>query len=342
MPRVAVVILNWNGESFLRQFLRNVCEHSKNADVVVVDNGSTDDSLTFIESSLPSVKIVRLDENHGFSGGYNNGLKQVDADYFVLLNSDVEVTANWLEPVLTWMEGNDITAAQPLIKDFNSKDHFEHAGAAGGFIDENGFVFCRGRIFNVIEEDTGQYSNSLEVFWASGAALFIRSEAYWEVGGLDEQFYAHMEEIDLCWRLKNRGYRVGCCSDAHVYHVGGGTLNKLDPRKTFLNFRNNLFLLTKNCFHTPLAWLLFKRMVLDGIAAFRFLTEGKGSYFLAVVRAHFSFYGHIGKMLAKRKHEKLHRSTANLRGLYKRSIVKDFFINHKPKWSNLKSNDFRD
>lgn len=340
MPRVAVVILNWNGESFLRQFLPEVCTHSGDAVVYVIDNGSDDGSIHFMESELPQVQIVRLETNHGFSGGYNEGLKQIDSDYYILLNSDVEVTQNWIEPVISWMNKADLSACQPIIKDHARKDYFEHAGAAGGFIDKNGFVFCRGRLFNEIEEDQGQYSENIETFWASGAALFIRSDDYWKVGGLDEDFYAHMEEIDLCWRLKNRGLRIGCCAESQVYHVGGGTLDKLDPKKTFLNFRNNLFLLTKNCFHTPLLWIILKRMILDGIAALRFLTEGKPSYFLAVIKAHISYYGKLGKMLKKRNIEGRQQEECNLTGLYKGSIIKEFFIKHKLKWSNLKANDF--
>lgn len=340
MSKVAVVILNWNGESFLRKFLPSVCEHSGDADVVVVDNGSTDQSLEYIRSNHINVRIIELEQNYGFSGGYNHGLRQVEADIFVLLNSDVEVSPNWIPPVVTFMDQQQFDACQPVIMDYNRRDHFEHAGAAGGFIDKNGYVFCRGRLFNEIEKSEGQYDESLECFWASGAALFIRSKSYWEVGGLDEDFHAHMEEIDLCWRLKNRGSRIGCCTDSRVYHVGGGTLDKLDPQKTFLNFRNNLFLLTKNCRFTPLGFILFKRLILDGIAAFRFITEGKFSYFWAVVKAHFSFYFRFFLMLKKRKKEKAATDKPNLTGLYKRSIIQDFFVNHKLKWSILKVDDF--
>jgi GT2 family glycosyltransferase len=287
------------------------------------------------------VRIISLEKNFGFAKGYNLGLQQVDHEFVVLLNSDVEVTPGWIDPLVRYMEAEPTMAAcQPKILDYNRRDYFEYAGAAGGFMDKDGFVFCAGRIFNAFEEDKGQYSHNTEVFWASGAALFIRGHAYREVGGLDEDFYAHMEEIDLCWRLKNRGYMIGSCRDSSVYHVGGGTLDRLNPMKTYLNFRNNLYMLLKNYRNGSVLIKLFRRMTMDGIAAFRFLTEGKITYFLAVLRAHGSFYRHLPRMLAKRKSEHHLHTRVNLSGMYKRSIVQQFFVKKVSTYSELKPEDF--
>ncbi|MGZ3836376.1 MAG: glycosyltransferase family 2 protein, partial [Mucilaginibacter sp.] len=243
-PKVAVVILNWNGIKHLREFLPSVLASTwANLDVIVGDNGSTDGSVDFLRQNFPSVLIIQLDQNYGFTGGYNRVLEKVEADYYILLNSDVEVPVGWIEPVIALMESDPlIAAAAPKIKSFSQKDHFEHAGAAGGFIDVFGYPFCRGRMFYEIEEDRGQYEQSDEVFWATGAAMFVKSECWKLAGGFDDHFFAHMEEIDLCWRLKNAGYKVMYCAQSEVYHVGGGTLNVENPFKTFLNFRNNLLL----------------------------------------------------------------------------------------------------
>jgi GT2 family glycosyltransferase len=342
VKRVAIVILNWNGERFLRQFLPDVVKHSEHiADVVVIDNASTDGSLDLLKSEFPSVKIVVLDKNYGFAGGYNLGLKEVPNEMVVLLNSDVEVTPGWIEPVLEYMESEkDMVACQPKILDFHRKAWFEYAGAAGGYLDKDGFAFCAGRMFYAFEEDLGQYTENTEVFWASGASLFIKRNAYFEVGGLDEDFFAHMEEIDLCWRLKNRGYKIGSCRKSAVYHYGGGTLDRMNPFKTYLNFRNNMYLILKNHRGTPVALRLMRRLVLDGIAGMRFLTEGNFGYFTAVIKAHFSFYGNFGLMWKKRKAEEKALRNPNLTGMYKRSVIKHFFVFKQKNFGQLLTEDF--
>ncbi|MCB0760375.1 MAG: glycosyltransferase family 2 protein [Flavobacteriales bacterium] len=340
MDRIAVAILNWNGLKYLQQFLPSVVENSPDAEVWIIDNGSDDDSLAWVRASQPSVLIHENGKNLGFAQGYNAGLKYIEADYFVLLNSDVEVTPNWIQPVISTMKQHAFVACQPKIMDFNQKERFEYAGAAGGYMDKDGFAFCAGRIFYQFEEDLGQYDSSREVFWASGAALFIEADKWREIGGLDTDFFAHMEEIDLCWRLKNRGYSIGYCPDAQVYHVGGGTLHQINPFKTYLNFRNNLYLLTKNHFESSLASKLLKRLVLDGIAGMRFLTEGNVKYTWSVIKAHFSFYGSLGKMLAKRKEIKAHLHSPNLKGMYGRSILVDFFFRGKKRFEQLEKDQF--
>ncbi len=340
MKETAVVILNWNGLKHLQNFLPKVLEYSKEtADVWVIDNASTDTSMDYI-SSLPEVKTVQLKTNHGFSKGYNLGLDQIEAKNYVLLNSDVEVTKNWLSPVLSYMDEADLAACQPKVLSYQQKDHFEYAGATGGFIDRDGFVFCAGRIFDTHEKDEGQYNTNKEVFWASGAALFVRAEVYHECGGLDEDFFAHMEEIDLCWRMKNRGYRIGACGNSVVYHVGGGTLNKINPFKTYLNFRNNLFMFLKNEFTKPIFFAIIKRMILDGIAGVRFLTEGKLSYTLAVLKAHFSFYRNVPLMCRKRKIERQARTHPNRTGRYTKSILVSYFFKKQKRFSDLNAADF--
>nr|MBP8033086.1 glycosyltransferase family 2 protein [Bacteroidia bacterium] len=245
--KVAVVILNWNGKPFLEKFLPTVLQYSSGAQIIVADNQSSDDSVAFLKTQFPQVSVILNPSNDGFATGYNLALKQVKAEYYVLLNSDVEVTENWLQPIIKLMDENlKVAACQPKILDYNHPSKFEYAGAAGGFIDKYGYPFCRGRIFNVLEEDKAQYDTAKEVFWATGACMFVRAEAFWKVGGFDDDYFAHMEEIDVCWRMKNIGYQIYVEPSSKVYHVGGGTLNKLSPRKTFLNFRNNLTTLTKN------------------------------------------------------------------------------------------------
>jgi GT2 family glycosyltransferase len=327
---------------FLGKFLPSVMAHSADqADVWIVDNFSSDNSIDFIEKNFPAIRIVRLDKNYGFAKGYNMGVQQIPNETLVLLNSDVEVTANWIEPVVEYMNSNPgMAACQPKILDYNARDQFEYAGAAGGFIDRNGYAFCAGRIFNAFEKDHGQYAGNCEVFWASGAALFVKRDVLIDVGGLDEDFYAHMEEIDLCWRLKNRGYKIGACRGAAVFHVGGGTLTKENPFKTYLNFRNNLYLLIKNYRAGSLVFKLFKRLLLDGVAGLHFLSEGKVTYFKAVLRAHGSFYKNAGRFMSKRKHEEPFVKNPNLKGSYKGSIVRDFFIGGKRKFSDLDPRKF--
>lgn len=340
-PSVAVVILNWNGVHYLKQFLPGVIAHSRDrAEVWIIDNASTDTSLEYIRTHHPEVHLTVNSKNLGFAGGYNAGLQRIAADVYVLLNSDVEVTPRWISPVLAFMEEGDLVACQPKIRDFNHRDRFEYAGATGGFLDKDGYPFCAGRIFSAFENDLGQYDENKEVFWASGAALFVKSAEYHAVGGLDEDFFAHMEEIDLCWRLKNRGMKVGACGGAHVFHVGGGTLNNINAFKTYLNFRNNLFLLTKNHFQSPLIPKLLRRLVLDGVAGVRFLSEGKFSFVWAVIKAHFKFYSQIRSTLRKRQSERRALHQPNLTGWYRESIIKAFFVNGKKHYGELDSRDF--
>lgn len=298
---VAVVILNWNGEKLLEQFLPSVIKYSPQAKIYVADNDSTDDSVKFLEENFPEVKIIKNNINAGYAGGYNLALKSVPEDIHILLNSDVEVTENWLKPIIEVFEQEPKTAAiQPKILDFKKKDHFEYAGAAGGFIDKFGYPFCRGRIFQHLEEDHGQYNNDEYIFWASGACLAVRKSAFIEIGGLDEDFFAHQEEIDLCWRLQNVGYRIKYVATSRIFHVGGATLQEMNPKKTFFNFRNSLFLILKNVKPDKVYIILFIRMVLDGIAGIKFIFEGKFNHFFAILEAHASFYRHYGRMYNKR------------------------------------------
>lgn len=301
MSKIAVVILNWNGKSWLEQFLPTVILHSKQAEIYVVDNASTDDSVSYLQKEFPNVHIVLNDGNYGFAKGYNRGLKHIDAELYCLLNSDVEVTENWLEPILQlYYNHPEIAAIQPKILSYANKDKFEFAGAAGGFIDNLGYPYCRGRIFDETEIDYGQYDDECEIFWASGCAFFIRSQDFWEQNGFDERFFAHQEEIDLCWRLNNSGRKIYYTSKSKVYHVGGGTLNKQSPQKTYLNFRNNLTMLAKNLPFPKVVWLIFVRLCLDGIAGIYFGIKNGFSHLWAVVRAHFGFYAQLPESIRRR------------------------------------------
>ncbi len=286
MSKVAVVILNYNGEEMLGRFLPSVVGNSPGADIVVADNASTDGSVAFVKENFPSVKIVLLDRNYGFAGGYNRALEKVAADYVLLLNSDVEVTPGWLEPLVALLDADSsIVACQPKILDFKRKTHFEYAGAAGGFIDRYGYPYCRGRLFDTVEEDKGQYDVPCDIFWATGAALLVRAAAYRAAGGLDECFFAHMEEIDLCWRLRSRGYRIVCEPRSVVYHVGGATLSAGNPQKTYLNFRNNLLMLYKNLPSCELGTVMRARCLLDYVAALKFAVTGEWLHCKAVFKA---------------------------------------------------------
>lgn len=292
MKKISVVILNWNGVGMLQKFLPKVVEYSQgpNVEVVVADNGSTDASCAWVEANCPEVRLIVLDKNYGFADGYNKALQQVEAEYVVLLNSDVEVTPHWLEPLQAYMDAHDeVAACQPKIRAERNKAYFEYAGAAGGYLDCYGYPFCRGRIFEVVEEDKGQYDTVQPIFWATGAALFIRLKDYLEAGGLDGRFFAHMEEIDLCWRLRSRGRGIVCIPQSVVYHVGAATLKKENPRKTFLNFRNNLLMLYKNLSEKELKKVLFIRGALDWLAAFVFLLKGDGKNAKAVLQARSEF-----------------------------------------------------
>ena len=286
MKRVAVVILNYNGASMLEKFLPSVVSFSPEADVVVADNASNDSSLDFLKANYPALRIIELDRNYGFADGYNKALAQVDAEYYILLNSDVEVTSGWIAPLLSFMDENSTVAAcQPKLLDYKNKSSFEYAGAAGGFIDRYGYPYCRGRMFDTVEKDLGQYNDVCSIFWATGAAMMVRSKDYWAVGGLDGRFFAHMEEVDFCWRLKARGGEICCVPYSAVYHVGGATLDKSNPRKTFLNFRNNLLMLYKNLPAKELRGIMCVRTVLDYVAAFKFLLTGNVGDFKAVIKA---------------------------------------------------------
>ncbi|HEY1194984.1 glycosyltransferase family 2 protein [Flavobacterium sp.] len=302
MDKIAVVILNWNGVKLLEQFLPSVIEFSEGATIYVADNDSTDNSVEFVLQNFPTVKIVKNSGNYGFAKGYNDALNHIDAEIYALVNSDIEVTENWLKPIIETFDNEKQTAIiQPKILDFKNKEYFEYAGAAGGFIDKYGFPFCRGRIFETLEKDNGQYDNNCELFWASGACFFIRKNVYHELGGFDESFFAHQEEIDLCWRASNEGHIIKYNYQSIVYHVGGATLQQGNPKKTYLNFRNSLLMLVKNLPKRGLFWVIFFRMVLDGIAGIRFLTQGKLGHTFAILKAHFSFYCLSLKYLGKRK-----------------------------------------
>jgi GT2 family glycosyltransferase len=289
--KIAVVILNWNGEKLLEQFLPSIVQYSSEADIYVADNASTDDSISYVKAFFPTVKIIKNESNLGFAEGYNEALKQVDSDIYALVNSDIEVTENWLKPIIETFENEPQTAIiQPKLLDFKRKEYFEYAGAAGGFIDKYGYPYCRGRIFETLEKDNGQYDDNCEIFWASGACFFIRSSVYKELKGFDPDFFAHQEEIDLCWRAFNKGHKIKYNSRSVVYHVGGATLQQGNPRKTFLNFRNSLLMLLKNLPKKGMHWILFCRFILDGIAGIQFLFQGKFKHFVAIIKAHFSFY----------------------------------------------------
>ncbi len=326
VPSVAVVILNWNGKALLEQFMPSVVKSVyPNLQLIVGDNNSTDDSVAFLKSNYPDVRIIVNDHNYGFAEGYGKVLEQVDADYFILLNSDVEVPTNWIQPVIDAMEmDSNIAVAQPKIKWQKNKSQFEYAGAAGGYLDLHGFPFCRGRLFDTVEMDTNQYEDQKEIFWASGAALFIRSKCWKEAGGLDPDFFAHMEEIDLCWRLKNLGYKVIYCPTAEVYHVGGGTLNANNPYKTYLNFKNNLVIMQKNLPLNDAYSRIFIRMCLDFIAWIHFVVQGKTDFAFSINKAHLHFLQNLSRNGRKRTNKQIDFQKHS--GQYSSSIVWAYFI----------------
>ncbi len=338
MKKTAVVILNWNGREFLKKFLPNVIKFSKDdAEIIVADNASSDDSIALLKSDFPDVRIIENKSNGGFAAGYNQSLKLVDAAYYVLLNSDIEVTENWIKPVIDMMEKDGMIAAcQPKIRSFFEKDKFEYAGAAGGFIDKYGYPFCRGRVFQSLEEDKGQYDQACEIFWATGAALFVRAELYHKLGGLDDDFFAHMEEIDLCWRLKNEGYKIMFCPESTVFHVGGGTLPKSSSRKTYLNFRNNFFLMYKNLPQKRILKTILARLILDAAAAMKFLLQGGVADLWAVIRAHLSFYRNLRTLKQKRK--AIHQKEVS--SMYLSNIAFDHFLHGKKTFTELNPDKF--
>ena len=331
MLKIAVVILNWNGESLLEKFLPSVTEFSKEANVYVADNASTDGSIAFLQKKYPEVGVIQNSSNGGYAKGYNDALPHIDADIYCLLNSDVEVTKDWLIPIIKEFEDRPLASiVQPKILDYKNKTHFEYAGAAGGFIDKFGYPFCRGRIFNELETDNGQYNDVKEIFWATGACLFIKKEVFQELNGFDEDYFAHQEEIDLCWRAKNKGHKVYYVGASEVYHLGGSTLNSMNPKKTFLNFRNSLYSLVKNLPAGKVFPLVLLRLVLDGLAGLNFLFQGRFKHFWAIWQAHFSFYKNFLTMYNKRE-------KAYITGDYYliKSIVWAYYINHVKIFNNL-------
>jgi GT2 family glycosyltransferase len=338
MLKVAIVILNWNGKAFLQRYLPSVTAHSQLNDVkvIVADNGSDDDSLSYIKVAFPEVGIIALDRNYGFAEGYNRAISQIESEFVVLLNSDVEVTPGWLGPMIDILDANPLVAAcMPKILSAEIKDLFEYAGAAGGFIDRFGYPFCQGRIFDSVETDYGQYNLNRDIFWASGACMMVRAPLYKIAGGLDNDFFAHMEEIDLCWRLKNRGYRIMYVANSLVYHLGGGTLPQGNPRKTFLNYRNNLFLLYKNLPEGFTGSILFTRLILDGLSALRFVLKGSLTEFYAVFRAHMAFYKGYSRYKQFRKEERKFISRYEHREIFPGSIVKEYFLKRKFTFQSL-------
>ncbi len=336
---LAVVILNYNGHKHLQTFLPDVIKYSHPFRIVVVDNNSTDKSVEFIELNFKEVQLIKLPQNLGYAGGYAKALKEITTDYFILLNNDVQVTPNWINPLLEYMQKNKgISACQPKILDYYKNDCFEYAGACGGFIDAFGYPFCRGRIFESLEKDENQYNDTAEIFWASGACMLVNKLAYTQAGGFDESYFAHMEEIDLCWRMKNIGYKIACVPQSKVYHVGGGTLPKPNPQKTYLNFRNSLITLTKNHPSAGVFYKIIFRLFLDGIAGFKFLLELKPMHTMAVIKAHFSYYYHLSGTLEKRKKQKrLNNHSFTLNRAYNGLIVKEYFVKGIKKFNSLKS-----
>ncbi|HKH59293.1 MAG TPA: glycosyltransferase family 2 protein [Flavitalea sp.] len=329
-PLVSIVILNWNGRKYLEQFLPSVLSSTySNYKVVVIDNASTDDSVSFLESNYSQIKIISLPGNFGFAKGYNEGLKQVQGDYYILLNSDVEVERDWIEPAIALMQSNkNIAACQPKLLQFHNRKMFEYAGAAGGWLDYLGYPFAKGRVFDVCEEDNGQYNYPEPIFWASGAAMFVRASVYHQLGGLDEYFFAHQEEIDICWRMQVAGYKIFSCPQSVVYHVGGGTLPKGNSRKVFLNFRNNLVMMAKNMRTGEALWKIGYRFFLDAVSAIKSLFVGEGTYFVAVIKAHFAF---LYWLLFIKKKKTLKAGKKRLHGYLRKSVVWAYFVMGK-KW----------
>ena len=336
--KTAIVILNWNGEKLFQKFLPSVIRNSTAEDVEiwVADNNSSDNSIAYLKTNFPTVEILQLDFNYGFAEGYNRALQQIEADYFVLLNSDVEVTPRWLEKCTRLFDENEkIAAVQPKILSFEKPHQYEYAGAAGGFIDKFGYPFCRGRILNEMEADVGQYNKATPVFWASGACMFVRAEIFKKAGRFDGDFWAHMEEIDLCWRIKSLGYEIWYQPESVVFHLGGGTLSYNSPKKVYLNFRNNLFMLFKNLPEKYFKRIFLTRLVLDGVAALKFLAGFYFKSFWAVLKAHISFYQNLSNLKRKRKELQQNMQVEDHPEIYRKSIMWKFFIQKKRKFSML-------
>lgn len=329
MSKTAIVILNYNGKDYLEKFLSTVIECSPEAAIIVADNHSSDDSIPFLRKSFPDIPLIELEKNHGYAGGYNQALKQVEADYYVLLNSDVEPTKNWLAPIVEFLDANPgYACAQPKIRDYHNRERFEYAGAAGGYVDKFGYPFCRGRVFETVEVDQGQYDNEVNIFWASGACMVVRSSVFKDVGGLDKDFFAHMEEIDLCWRILNSGHRIRFIPTSVVYHVGGGTLARSSPFKTYLNFRNGLLLILKNMPSHLLIWKFPTRLILDWVAMIKFLLSLSPRHSLAVLKAHFAVVPRFIKTIQKRE-----KVRGDLSKIY--SVVYKYFVLGRKKYSDF-------
>lgn len=331
MLKIAIIILNWNGEPLLRQFLPSVTAHSEGADIYVADNASTDGSIAFLKQHYPHIGIIQNTDNGGYAKGYNDALPHIKADIYCLLNSDVGVTKDWLRPVIKEFTDNPkADIIQPKILDYQNKSRFEYAGAAGGFLDKFGYPFCRGRIFQELEEDMGQYNDTVEIFWATGACMFIKSKVFHKLGGFDEDYFAHQEEIDLCWRAKNNGFSVFYVGASEIYHLGGASMDNMNPKKTFLNFRNSLFSILKNLPVNKAFPILFLRLILDGIAGIRFVFQGKSQHCWAIVRAHLSFYKNFTAMFRKREKVNFIKNYYAVK-----SIVWSYFVNHIKKFNIL-------
>jgi GT2 family glycosyltransferase len=342
MMQIAIVILNYNGKKHLAQFLPSVTQHlAANCELIIADNASTDDSLLFLNQHYPSLRLIPLEKNYGFAEGYNQALKQIKSDIYILLNSDVEVTNGWIEALVAPLQQDaTIAAIQPKILSYTNKNHFEHAGAAGGWIDTLAYPFCKGRLFNDVEEDKGQYDTQSEIFWASGAAMCIRAELFHNFGGFDGDYFAHMEEIDLCWRLKRAGYKIMAAPQSIVYHLGGGTLDYSSPFKVYLNFRNSLSTILKNAATKDLVWIIFLRLCLDGIAGIFYLSKRQYQMTLMIIKAHFAFYARFRANLTKRKSyqkriEKYRIGKENKNGIIYKSIVFQYFIKKRKTFSEL-------
>lgn len=338
----AVVILSYNSRKWHELFLPQIVEEARAGyDVFVVDHASPDNTFEYVRHHFPYVQLIKLTENHGFAWGYAEALKQIKAKYYILLSADFEVTPNWFQPLFKAMEANpQMAACQPKVRYYRDPEYFEYAGAAGGFMDKWGYMFCRGRIFDTLEKDEGQYNTSLEVFWASGGCFVVNAEIYHKLGGLDPDLFAHMEEIDLCWRMKNAGYQIGCVSESTVFHVGGSVISYGSPQKTYYNYRNNLVLLLKNEEAARLWWLLPFRLMLDGVSALQLLFKGQFKNILAIVRAHWSFFFTIGTWYRKRLLVNNFAVNRNKTGLYKRAIILDYFLGGKKKYTDLRNEDF--
>jgi GT2 family glycosyltransferase len=340
MNKTAIVILNWNGIGFLKMFLGTVVKHSMipETDIYVADNGSTDGSAEWVANNFKEVKLIIFDKNHGFAGGYNIAVNQLDTTYLLLLNSDIEVTEGWLNPLVTFMDNNpDVASCQPKIRSYYNRDYFEHAGAAGSFIDKYGYPFCRGRIINKVEKDSGQYNSPADVFWSSGACMIVRTDAWRKCGGFDSDFFAHMEEIDLCWRFHKAGYRVSYNPESVVYHVGGGSLPYSSPFKTYLNYRNSLFLLYKNLPDNKLHSTIFLRKLLDGLSAIIFLFKGDLSSVKSIWKAHADYYKNMHELKKKRGIVKKLEISHSPEMILNKSIVFEFYIKGHKTYKSLQT-----